>query len=667
MKKLLLVLFFFAVVAGLSFAQQKYALVIGNGTYTNFGTLRNPVNDANDVAAALQGLGWTVDKVLNGNLTQMENAAVRLKSRLSDSGGNAYGFFFYAGHGVQMNGVNYLIPSDANIPDRNFLRERALSVQAMMGMFDDAKNALNIVVLDACRDFPATWAKNVDRGLAVISAPPSDSIIMYATGAGKTTSDGTGKNGLFTAHLLENMKTTNLDVREVFIRTMSAVTRASNNEQRPALYTDFTATAYLGQRSAPAPAVQPTPASAVQSAPASAVQPAPAPRVQPAPTPAVQPTPAPRVQPAPTPAVQPVTPPVQSLPNNPDFEIKGTVLIKYKGSALSVTIPAGVTAIWDSAFTGKNITSITIPNSVIFIGEEAFKDNKLTGVTIGNNVTTIGRNAFENNRLTSITIPNSVTSIGEYAFKDNNLTSVTIGDGVTTIGQSVFSGNRLTSVIIPNSVTSIGWSAFSVNLLTSVTIGSNVASIGNFAFYDNKLTSVTIPDSVTSIGVSAFDKCPNLTSIEVAPGNANYSSEDGVLFNKNKTLLIEFPGGKRGAYSIPSGVITIGNEAFRDTQLTGITIPNGVTTIKKHAFADTQLTSVTIPSSVTSIEDNAFYACKLTSVAIGANVTIGKDVFIVWNSGKFESIGFMEIYEKNGKKAGTYAYDARSKKWNKRS
>ena len=230
------------------FAQQKFALVIGNGAYTNFGTLRNPVNDANDVAAALQKLGWTVDKVLNGNLAQMENAAIRLKNRLTEAGKNSYGFFFYAGHGVQMDGVNYLIPADANIPDRNFLRERALSVQVMLGMLNDASNALNIVVLDACRDFPVAWTKSTDRGLAVIAAPPADSIIMYATGAGRTASDGTGKNGLFTTYLLNNMQNLDLEVNEVFRRTMGDVQKASNGQQRPALYTDFSETAYLGNK-----------------------------------------------------------------------------------------------------------------------------------------------------------------------------------------------------------------------------------------------------------------------------------------------------------------------------------------------------------------------------------------------------------------------------------
>ena len=97
----------------------KFALVIGNGAYRNLSRLANPVNDANDITDALQGLGFTVDKLLDASLEQMENAVMRLKNRLSVSP-NSYGFFFYAGHGVQSGGENYLIPVDANIPGENF-------------------------------------------------------------------------------------------------------------------------------------------------------------------------------------------------------------------------------------------------------------------------------------------------------------------------------------------------------------------------------------------------------------------------------------------------------------------------------------------------------------------------------------------------------------------
>jgi hypothetical protein len=276
MKRILLVLFFIAIIAGLSFAQQKYALVIGNGNYANITKLNNPVNDANDMATVLQGLGFTVDKVLNGTLEQMESAAIRLKNRLS-ANSNSYGFLFYAGHGVQSNGENYLIPVDANIQSESFLRQRAVSVQSVLDELNDAGNALNVVVLDACRDNPFSWRRSGARGLQVVGNQPADSIIVFATSAGSTAADGTDRNGLFTGHLLNNLKKPGLEVNEVFRLTMGDVIRASGSQQRPAVYNQFSGLAYLGQQPSVNTPVQPAPA------PAPMVQPAPQPSPAPAP------------------------------------------------------------------------------------------------------------------------------------------------------------------------------------------------------------------------------------------------------------------------------------------------------------------------------------------------------------------------------------------------
>ena len=207
----------------------------------------------------------------------------------------------------------------------------------------------------------------------------------------------------------------------------------------------------------------------------------------------------------------------------------------------------------------------------------------------------------------------SVTSIGDYAF-------------------TVCTG--LTSVTIPNSVTSIGYAAFyGCSGLTSLTIPNSVTSIGVFAFYYcTGLTSVTIPNSVTTIGYDAFAECSGLTSINVASDNSNYCSVDGVLFNKDKTTLIQYPGGKQGAYTIPNSVTTIGYYAFYYcTGLTSVTIGNSVTSIGEWAFYSCiGLTSVTIPGSVTSIGGAAFYRCTgLTSITCEAITppTLGPDVF----------------------------------------
>ena len=251
-------------------------------------------------------------------------------------------------------------------------------------------------------------------------------------------------------------------------------------------------------------------------------------------------------------------------------------------------------------------------------------------------VTSIGWEAFYYcTGLTSVTIPNSVTSIGEWAFYScSGLTSVTIGNSVTSIGDRAFAFCKgLTSLTIGNSVTSIGVQAFAkCTGLTSVTIGNSVTNIGSSAFAEcTGLTSVTIPNSVTSIGERAFYKCSSLTSINVASDNSNYCSVDGVLFNKDKTTLIQYPGGKQGAYTIPNSVTSIGGMAFSVCSgLTSVTIGNSVTSIGGMAFSWCYgLTSVTIGNSVTSIGNSAFYSCSsLTSVTIGNSVTsIGDSAF----------------------------------------
>ena len=226
-------------------APQKFALVIGNGAYTGISRLNNPVNDADDMATTLSDLGFQVDKVLNGSLDDMENAVVRLRDRLGVSR-NSYGFFFYAGHGVQSNGENFLIPVDSNIQSEGNLRLRAVSVQAMLDDLNDAGNELNIIVLDACRDNPFGWNRSAGRGLAMVAKQPADSIVVYSTSAGSVAADGSGRNGLFTEHLLNNLKIPGIEVNDVFRRTMGDVARNSNNQQRPAVYSQFSEIAYLG-------------------------------------------------------------------------------------------------------------------------------------------------------------------------------------------------------------------------------------------------------------------------------------------------------------------------------------------------------------------------------------------------------------------------------------
>jgi hypothetical protein len=253
-------------------AQNRYALVIGNGAYKNIARLSNPANDAADMKGALEGLGFSVDMVQNGSLEQMEDAVIRLKNHLGQAK-DSYGFFFYAGHGVQSDSNNYLIPVDADIKSESFLKTKALVMQNVLDELQAAGNQLNIVVLDACRDNPFGWARGGTRGLSNVAIQPPGSIIMYATSAGKTAADGDGRNGLFTSQLLNNLKTPGLQISEIFRRTGSDVQRISQNQQVPAIYSQFFEVAYFStgttvitstspSTAAPMPRQSPPPASA---------------------------------------------------------------------------------------------------------------------------------------------------------------------------------------------------------------------------------------------------------------------------------------------------------------------------------------------------------------------------------------------------------------------
>jgi hypothetical protein len=298
----------------------------------------------------------------------------------------------------------------------------------------------------------------------------------------------------------------------------------------------------------------------------------------------------------------------------------------------------------------NNITSATIEDGITNIGSHAFVDcDKLTSITIGNSVNIIGVGAFMSCKsLTSISIPASVEIIGLSAFQNCiRLTEINVSkwnlnyyseNGVlfnkSQVALIQYPAGKQGAYTIPKSVKIIAFFAFgNCDGLTSLTIGDNVTTImdGVFNGCDN-LTSVSIGKNVNNITDGIFSGCNGITEIKISKDNANYSTENGVLFNKNKSTLILYPEGKKKeTYTIPSSVTNIGINAFNSCKnLTSVTIPNSVKNIGKFAFClCSSLASINIPNSVEKIEDHAFYVCDdLTEITfLGDKPSLGKHIF----------------------------------------
>ncbi len=247
--------------------------------------------------------------------------------------------------------------------------------------------------------------------------------------------------------------------------------------------------------------------------------------------------------------------------------------LSYRNDIKYLIIQDGVTSIDDGAFWEcSNLVSITIPDSITTIRSFVFEGcTSLTNVVIPNSVTAIEDAAFSACKsLTSIAIPDSVTYIGTMAFIEcENLKSVVIPDSVTDMGVCVFMGcTGLTSAIVSNSITTIPPLMFeSCTSLTNVVIPNSVTTIGEAAFaMCESLTSIEIPDSITIIEESAFYGCGSLAKFNVHKNNENYLSDEyGVLYNKDKTILIQFPSKSMlTSYNIPDSVTTIEDRAFVD-------------------------------------------------------------------------------------------------------
>ena len=260
-----------------------------------------------------------------------------------------------------------------------------------------------------------------------------------------------------------------------------------------------------------------------------------------------------------------------------------------------------------------------------------YDDNyNLSTVSIPNSVKNIDVGAFYKCRyLKSVNLPSDIKTINEYTFWFcNSLTNITIPDSVQSIGDMAFENCcSLSDVVLPDNVISIGRYSFdSCYNLSEISIPDSTFIIGEYSFYNCKnIRMIEIGYNVENIGFLAFGSCEKLTNIMVDSKNKYYSSDDGILFNKNQSEIIQYPcANERKNYNIPNSVTTIGHHAFSDcSNLLNIFFPNSVESIENYAFSNCdQITSVFISRSIRNIGEGIFYNCeKLTTVVLPKNIS----------------------------------------------
>ena len=218
-----------------AYVERRLALVIGNANYINSNALRNPINDAEAVSSALKDVGFTVLKYLKADLKTMKKAMDIFGEKLQEYN---VGLFYYAGHGMQVKGNNYLIPIDASLKVEQDVDYDCVDAGRLLGKMEAAGSKTNIVILDACRDnpFARSWeGRSIGKGeagLAFMNAP-SGTIIAYATSPGKIAADGTGKNGIYTEAVLKYIKVPSIPIEDFFKYVRVEVESKTNSTQTP--------------------------------------------------------------------------------------------------------------------------------------------------------------------------------------------------------------------------------------------------------------------------------------------------------------------------------------------------------------------------------------------------------------------------------------------------
>lgn len=220
--------------------QRKIALIIGVKSYQFVPALKNSLNDAVDVATTLKRKGFEVIELYDPKTKREMQEAVKKYFSILNGQKDVAGLIFYSGHGMQVDGTNYLIPANANPEIKADLDDECLSMDYVMRAIEEAGNPLNIFILDACRNNPFRgFTRSSEKGLSIVDSPKG-SYLVYATKPGSVASDGVGRNGLFTSKLLKYIDEPELNIEQVFKRVAAEVAEDSQDAQRPWIASDYT-------------------------------------------------------------------------------------------------------------------------------------------------------------------------------------------------------------------------------------------------------------------------------------------------------------------------------------------------------------------------------------------------------------------------------------------
>ncbi|ELS47004.1 GUN4 domain-containing protein [Microcystis sp. LEGE 00066] len=249
--------------------QRRIALVIGNANY-EVSKLGTPLNDATDMNAALKELGFEVILLKDATQQQMDEAIDRFARQMTQG---SVGLFYYAGHGIQIDGENYLIPvNNGLIKVEADVRYKSVALGQILGRMAEAENAVNIVILDACRDNPFRgFKRSLSRGLTAVQTA-TGSLIAFATAPGKVADDGNGRNGLFTSFLLKYIREP-IDVDAMLRKVRAEVAKTTKNYQVP-----WNSSSLIGEfsfNSSPSVVTAPTPTPIITPSPVFTPQPTP--------------------------------------------------------------------------------------------------------------------------------------------------------------------------------------------------------------------------------------------------------------------------------------------------------------------------------------------------------------------------------------------------------